>query len=313
MFLFADNATDNKVDLSKEPKNVDLDALEDKAEPTIQKPAEDVLDDFFQGLDETFNGAIFDDQTVVPTVPAQPDLDDPVTDPEPKPVETDEVAKLRSELEELKTRYDNSSQEAQRLYEENKRFNEYANYMPILDEMRSDPALVNHVQSYLEGNNAPQSVAEQLKLPEDFLFDADEAVRNPNSDSAKVFGEMMDRAVSRRMSQQRRVDQQEYQRQQQIDSFRQESDISEEEFNQLMDYGKRTKLTLKDIHYLMNREKREKEIAKKAIEEQEKKLKAMRGTPRSMAASGGSSEDISEDEKIFSAIKAAQDGMNYFD
>ena len=97
-------------------------------------------------------------------------------------------------------RYIDSSNEAKRL---NTQVKDFEQYSPILNALKSDPSLVSHVKAYYEGNNnqTPQTIKEELKLPEDFIFDPEEAVSNPQSDSAKVFGTSVDKIVQARIQQ----------------------------------------------------------------------------------------------------------------
>ncbi len=80
----------------------------------------------------------------------------------------------------------------------------------------------------------------------------------------------------------------------------------------LVDYAQSHQLTFDDIYLLKTREQREKEIAKKAIEESRKQLQKMGSTPRSLASAGIQSEPLDEDRAIFNAIKKAASGSNIF-
>jgi len=99
----------------------------------------------------------------------------------------------------LMKRYQDSSREAKRLYEENKSMEPY---IPIINAMKEDPQLIRHVRGYFEGGGeAPKSMKERMGLDDDFIFDVDEALSNPESDSAKMFGATVDGIVQQRLAQ----------------------------------------------------------------------------------------------------------------
>jgi hypothetical protein len=316
--MFVDNLADNNVNLNNLP--------EDGTTPVEKKPTDVDLDRFFQTLEQQVNGGVYENEpTVTPEPAANVDLDPvepPVSDPEPvsepEPLSA-EVAEMRKELDEFKQRYADSSKEAKRLYEENREISDYKDYIPILKTMRDDPGLINHVRNYLEGNTTPTTIKDELSLPEDFIFDGDEAVRDPNSQSAKVLGSMINRGVEQRLKQHTQVeDQQRADRQRQdtqdrmMNEFRTKMDMNADEFSEFIDFAKGRQLTLEDIYYLKNRENREKLIAKKAIEEREKQLKKMKGVPPSMAADGGYTEPVDDDKVVFDAIAKAAGAQNIF-
>lgn len=65
--------------------------------------------------------------------------------------------------------------------------------------MKQDSGLVSHVKQYFEkGGAVSQNMKEQLKLDEDFEFDPDEMVSNPDSDSRKVFNSMVNNIVNKK-------------------------------------------------------------------------------------------------------------------
>jgi hypothetical protein len=313
------NLTDNNVNLDKLP--------EDGSTPKGGDKATDVdLSNFFLAMEQQVNGAVYETEpTVTPEGPLNVDLDPvqpTVVDEEPtsEPAETsDEVKKIREELDDLKQRYSDSSAEAKRLYNENKELERYKDYIPILEEMRGDPGLINHVRNYLEGNTTPTTVKNELDLPEDFIFDGDEAVRDPDSQSGKVFRNLVDKAVEQRLKQHTQVEKQQRQQWEQeqaqqvsLDKFREEMDMNTDEFSEFVDFAKGRKLTLEDIYYLKNRENREKAIAKNAIEEHNKQLKKMRGVPQSMASDGGYTENVDQEKIVFEAVAKAANSMNIF-
>ena len=111
--------------------------------------------DFFESLDSSVNGGIIDSEYSQST---SQDLGDNT------PASPSGVQEQDSDV--LQKRYSDSSREAKRL---SGKLNELEPYMPILDAMREDPNLIQHVRNYFEGGGqAPESMAQNMELPEDF-------------------------------------------------------------------------------------------------------------------------------------------------
>ena len=166
--------------------------------------------DFFAELDKSVNGGIIDDADANET-----SIDPPQGSNMQEEQVTNEAQ--TEDVETLKKRYADSSSEGKRL---NQRLSELEPYMPILDEMRKDPNLVSHVKGYFEGGGqTPQSMVEQMKLGEDFIFDPDEAIANPTSDSAKVLNATIDGVVQRRLNNELTKQKQEFTLERQVSDF----------------------------------------------------------------------------------------------
>ena len=266
------------------------------------------VDDFFNSLDKSVDGAIFDDG-------ATPDVKED-SGAESEPAQQDEVTELRKELETYKKRYGDSSREAKRLYEENKELANYKEYVPLLKVMQDDPGVVNIVRDYLEGNIAPKSIRDELELPEDFIFDGDEAVSDPNSDSYKVMESMIGRMMQKQMRNSTPRPQPAEQHTNDVESslngFREKMKWSDDELSEFVEFAKNKTLTLEDIYYLKTRESRDREIVRKSNEEKEKQLKKMRQTSPSLSSVGGESSGSTEEDEIFKMMKGINSGMNVF-
>ena len=314
------NLTDNKVNLDQLPEDGTVPQTTNKAGLDLD------LDKFFQTIEQQVNGAIYEteptatlnDLGTVNLDPVEPTVSDPGPVSEPSNVSA-EVAGIRKELDEFKQRYSDSSKEAKRLYEENREMSEYRDYIPILKTMREDPGLINHVRGYLEGNATPPTVKDELGLSEDFIFDPDEAIRNPDSESAKVLNNMIDRGVEQKLKKHTQAENQERSIREQkatettnLNEFQQKMDMGNDEFNEFIEFAKGRKLTLDDIYFLLHRDDRDKIIAKKAIEEREGQLKKMKNVPASMASTGGYEEQVDPDTQVFEAIAKAAAEKNIF-
>ena len=255
--------------------------------------SDDSAEDFFGQLEQEVNGGIVDDLNETSEAKVNQSDNTQVVE------ESAEEAK-QEDIETLKKRYADSSAEGKRL---NQRLSELEPYLPILDEMRKDPNLVSHVKGYFEGGGqTPQSMVEKMNLGEDFVFDPDEAVNNPNSDSAKVLGATIDGVVQRRLSNEMSKQRQQFSVDKQISDFRQKHEMNDAQWNEFKQFADNQKLSLDDIYYLKNRGQREDNIARTASESAVKKIKDTQQRPKSLATKGSTKVETSEEGQIFDAI-----------
>ncbi len=201
--------------------------------------SDDAQDDFFGQLEQEVNGAIVDDIGNETSTALETNSDN-----------TQEVKGTTGEaqqedIETLKKRYSDSSAEGKRL---NKRLSELEPYLPILDEMRKDRNLVSHVKGYFDGGGqAPQSMVEKMNLGEDFIFDPDEAVGNPESDSAKVLNATIDGVVQRRLNNELDKQKKEFTLERQLSDFKTKHDMNDSEWNDFKTFADNQSLSLDDI------------------------------------------------------------------
>ena len=248
--------------------------------------------DFFESLDSDVNGGIIDSEYSQST---SQDLGDN-TPASPSGVQ--EQDGINTDV--LQKRYSDSSREAKRL---NGKLNELEPYMPILDAMREDPNLIQHVRNYFEGGGqAPESMAQNMELPEDFSFDPDDAFSDPKSDSAKVFGATVDGIVQRRLSNELGKQKTENQRLARETAFRQKVEMNDDEWSTFVDFAKNKSLELDDIYYLMKRKERESNIADNARQQVATQMKKVQEQPRSLATAGSTPVEQSHDDQIFDTL-----------
>ena len=179
--------------------------------------------------------------------------------------------------------------------------------------MKEDPNLVSHVRGYFEGGgSAPKSLKEELNLGEDFMFDYDDAVSDPNSDSAKLFQATVDGVVQKRIRQ--FSDEQSRQNQKLADEqdFRAKYQLTDGDYDDLVEFAKQKKLTLEDVYYLKNRESRDKSIADNVRQEQVQQYDRVRqGTPQSIASVGNEvREETSLDDQVFDQLLGVGERIN---
>jgi hypothetical protein len=277
---------------SKQVGNVDKTPESKNAHSSATDAVMDgVGDDFFQALDESVNGGILESDT------SQSTSDQGGNTLSSQSEVTDEVS---TDVEALKKRYSDSSREAKKL---NGQLREIEPYMPILDAMRDDPNLISHVRNYFEGGGqTPQNMADKLNLPEDFVFDADDAFSTPDSDSAKVLGATIDGIVHRRLNTALSGQKVENQRLASENTFRQKFKMNDDQWSTFVNFAKSKSLELDDIYYLMNRENRDEQIADNARQELHQKMREVQQTPGSLATTGGAQVEESPDDRVFDAI-----------
>ena len=251
--------------------------------------------DFFADLDTSVNGGILDSEYSQTT---SQNLSDN-TQASPGEVQQQSL-ESNEDSNTLQKRYSDSSREAKRL---NGKLNELEPYMPILDAMREDPNLIQHVRNYFEGGGqTPDSMAQNMNLPEDFQFDPDEAFTDPKSDSAKVFGATVDGIVQRRLNNELGKQKSENQKLARETAFKQKTQMSDEEWSHFVDFAKNKSLELDDIYYLMKRKERESNIADNARQQVATQMKKTQEQPRSLATAGNIEVDTTPEDKLFDTI-----------
>ena len=264
-------------------------ALEGAPESDYQALDDIESGDFFESLDTSVNSGIIDSEYSQST---SQDLGDNT------PASPSGVQEQGEDA--LQKRYSDSSREAKRL---NGKLNELEPYMPILDAMREDPNLIQHVRNYFEGGGqAPESMAQNMELPEDFQFDPDDAFTDPKSDSAKIFGATVDGIVKRRLNNELGKQKTENQRLARETAFRQKVDMTEDEWSTFVEFAKNKSLELDDIYYLMRRKERESNIADNARQQVATQMKKVQEQPRSLATAGSVEVETSQDDQVFDAL-----------
>ena len=264
-------------------------ALEGAPESDYQALDDIESGDFFESLDTSVNSGIIDSEYSQST---SQDLGDNT------PASPSGVQEQGDDA--LQKRYSDSSREAKRL---NGKLTEIEPYMPILDAMREDPNLIQHVRNYFEGGGqAPESMAQNMELPEDFSFDPDDAFTDPKSDSAKVFGATVDGIVQRRLNNELGKQKTENQRLARETAFRQKVDMTEDEWSTFVDFAKNKSLELDDIYYLMKRKERESNIADNARQQVATQMRKVQEQPRSLATAGSVPVETSQDDQVFDTL-----------
>tara|TARA_R100000700_G_C3162153_1_gene138016 strand:+ start:68 stop:934 length:867 start_codon:yes stop_codon:yes gene_type:complete len=285
--------------MNNDKDNLLIDDAE-RAESNDVTPTENntVAEDFFSQLDRQVMGEVVEQPNVEAQVEQTTPIQDPVAEQNTEQVSVD-----------WEKRYSDSSREAKRL---NNQLQDLEPYMPLLNAMKEDPNLISHVRGYFEGGgSAPRSVKEQLGLDEDFVFDYDDALSNPDSQSAKLFNATVDGVVQRRLGDFARKQSEQSRRASEETAFKSKHNVSDEDYNDLMKYAKSHKLTLEDVYYLKNRDNRDNEVANNTRNEVIQQMKNVRQMPTSVASSGNTQrEEKSIDDAVFDKLLSEGTELN---
>jgi hypothetical protein len=266
-------------------------------------------DNFFEALEKDVNGAIASDSTEATQ----------------QQVGTEQVTQLDSvgsnnvewdnDGNPYKKRYQDSSREAIKLRD---KYKEVEPFVPVLEAMKNDSGLVEHVRDYLvNGGNTPKSIQEELKLDEDFVFDSQEAMTDPESDSAKVLSAQVDKVVQQRVGQIVETEkanaakiQHEATRQAQENEFKQKKGMTDEEFAQFKERAKSHILTLEDIDLLINRDKANANAVQSAKNDMLNQMKNVRNIPTSASGANSQAENKTPDNQLFDGILGLDDNLD---
>lgn len=266
-------------------------------------------DDFFSALDENVNGLVQE--------PEKPEAQTEVTSGNQssnQTVKTEAAVSQSSEgseLESLKKRYSDSSREAQSLKAQ---LNELKPFVPVLDAMKKDNGLVNHVRDYFQdGGQVNKDIKKQLKLDDDFEFDPDEMVANPDSDSRKVFDNMVNNIVNKKANDIMSRQNQEAQQMRHNDSvkkqaneFMQKHGMTEQEFqafateaqSRISEKG----ITFDDMYAMVNQNKVNANVANATKKDMINQMKNVRDIPTSVGSANNAGKVNDINDQAFDAL-----------
>lgn len=255
---------------------------------------------FFEALEKDVNGVIADDTeaTQQSIGPAQ------VT--QSQDVGSNNVTAQESSGN-WEKRYKDSSREAVKWRDEYKKVEAF---VPILETMKKDSGLVEHVREYLVNGGTPsKTMQEQIGLDEDFIFDQQEAMTDPNSDSAKLMNAQVDRVVQARVGQILHAEKQNAQKinaergRQQIETdFQEKKGMNDEQFNEFKERAKNHILTLDDVDYLLNRDQANANVVQHTKTDMLNQMKNVRNIPATASGANSRAQDIDPNNAVFDTI-----------
>lgn len=212
-----------------------------------------------------------------------------------------------------KKRYQDSSREAVKM---NQQLRQLKPFVPVLDAMKRDSGLVQHVREYLQNGGKPSGdVKKNLGLAEDFQYDPNEAVQNPESDSARVMNAQVEAVVNNRVSDILKQEKtkavksrvQLAQKQQAIDFIKRHK-MTKEQFQDFAKQANSRRLTFDDVYFLLNKDKQNQNVANAAKTDMLNQMKNARTMPTSASDSNNQGyAKPSRENEIFDAI-AGLDG-----
>jgi hypothetical protein len=286
-------------------------ASENASQKVSSKAPKSGSKEFFDSLDQEVNGQIIDNKAT----PTQPSGPAQVTHNR-KDEGSNRVVEQSHNSTDWQKRYTDSSREAVKWRD---KFKTVEPFVPVLEAMKNDSGLVDHVRGYLQSGGKPAaSIQEKLDIPEDFIFDQQEAMTNPDSDSAKLMNAHVDTLVEKRvgsMVQNERVKNQKIaqaktMKDQEI-AFMEKNKMSKEDFAIFKDKAKSHKMTLDDVNYVLNRDKVSANVAQSTKKDMLNQMKNTRNMPTT--ASGANSQGSghkSQDREVFENILGFDSGTD---
>ena len=286
---------------------------------TISDPVDDIVSgpkrEFdFEALDRAVDPTVYDSGDEETQVRG-PEVIQPTQEPGPQSQNSEIV--WEQEDNPYKKRYSDSSREIQKIKNEQK---DLKPFVPVLEAMKRDSGLVEHVRDYLQNGGKPTaSISERLDLPEDFMYDQAEAIENPESDSAKVFNAHVEKAVNGRvntilgqekknaMAARRAMD-----AKTEAEQFRKEHKVSSEDYEDMVDWAKSHKLSIEDIYYLKNKSAAVNNASKSAKNDMLEQMQNVQQFPTSAASVNSTAVESTPDDALFESLLDLDDKDNLF-
>ena len=265
---------------------------------------------FFDALDRDVNGAIIDDEDneIQETIDTLPDM---ATQQE----DNNSSADPSSEDVNWEKRYKDSSREAQKM---KAKLDEVETFKPFIESLKSDEGMVQTIKEYLEQGRKPVDMKDKLNLPDDFVFDMDEAVQTPDSNSAKVFNNMVDNLVNTRVQNElknerdnRSQEARTVEQQRAAEDFKSRHKISDEDFDGMMNWADDHQISYDDIYFLKNKDKFMGNVAKSTKSDMLNQMKAVRSIPTSASATNSAgTEETDHNKLVFKALSEIDGGVD---
>ena len=289
-------------------ENSSANSAEETLNPDVDFSQEDGLavdsGDFFESLDREVNGMILDEDNTVEATETQATQ---VTDPAPVVVTDDHQ-------HDWEKRYKDSSSEAQRLKAQ---LDESSQYDPIINRLKTDTGMVEAIKNYIDNGNKPQDVKQALNLPEDFVFDLDDAMGNSDSMSAKALEHtisgVVDRRVNSQLAQDRQIRSEETQKEsrtRQAVEFKERMKLSDEQYSEMMDWANSHETSLEDIYYLKNKDARDQQVATGTKAQMLEQMKSVRNIPQSVSNHNTTVKDVRHEDQVFDSLKDVDSGLD---
>ncbi len=268
------------------------------------KPFTSGSEDFFNNLDQSVNGGIMDDPEVTQSQTSGPEQVTHANNDVGSNTQNDMQSK---DGVDWAKRYKDSSREAVKWRD---RFKEVEPFVPVLEAMKQDAGLVEHVRGYLVNGGAPaQSIQQELDIDDDFVFDQQEAMTDPESDSAKVMNAHVDKLVQNKMANYVEQEKQAQSRKaklvaqkEQEAAFKKKHNMSDEDFVTFKSKAQNHKMTLDDINYIVNKDAVASNVAESTKKDMLGQMKNVRNMPTSASGANSQKVEKSQDKEVFDSI-----------
>ena len=182
----------------------------------------------------------------------------------------------------------------------------------VTQSQESGSEQVTHTQHDNGSNNVEQS-----NLGEDFIFDQQEAMVNPDSDSAKMMNAHVDKMVQHRVGDMLNAEKQRAAQIQQAKAreaeeaaFRAKHNMSNEDFTAFKAKAQEHVMTLDDVNYLLNRNQNNENVANSTKKDMLNQMKNVRNMPTSASGANSQATQRSESDKIFDAISGIDNSVD---
>ena len=285
---------------------------EQVVEEVMDTMVEDSNADFFDALETQVNGAIQD-------APAEQAVQEPVSDQVTPEVdsssrEVPQNSNWEDESNPYKVRYSDSSRENTKNKAVLDKLKPYESLIGVLEQ---DAELVDIVRGYLDKGTKPD-MKQSLDLGDDFVFDMDEAISDPNSKSAQVFNTIVDKRADQkagdRIAAERQKAQQAAQKrnmQSQTKQFVDANGMNKDEFSELSKWAQTHQLSWDDINFLKNRDKANAKIASNSKQQVLNQMKNVQSMPATASSAGGENPgDRDHNDSIFDLIQKADNNLD---
>ena len=290
-------------------------SVAEKQQETVEKAVID-SGDFFDQLDDSVNGMVGegDQSAEAPSIPTEAThVNSGSEQGNPRVESHGSNSAWEDEMNPYKKRYQDSSREAVKM---NQQLRQLKPFVPVLDAMKRDSGLVQHVREYLQNGGKPSgNVKKDLGLAEDFQYDPNEAVQNPDSDSAKVMNAQVEAVVNNRVGDilKREKDQAAKTRmrtmqKKQAMEFIKKHNMTKEEFQAFAKEANTRRLTFDDVYYILNKDRQSQNVANATKADMLNQMKNARSMPTSASDSNSQGTAVpSQENQIFDAM-ASLDG-----
>ena len=291
--------------------NPEIGMQADSLETAEAQASQEGSSEFFDQLDNEVNGSIKDDTEATQS---QSSGSKQVTHNQ-QDAGSENVTQSSNDSVDWKKRYEDSSREAVRLADQ---YRDVEPFVPVLEAMKNDSGLVDHVREYLVNGGEPaKSIQTQLNLKDDFVFDQQEAMTDPNSDSARLMNAHVDKLVQNRVGDMLNTEkqragqiQQAKHKQAEETAFRDKNGMSDDDFATFKARAQEHVMTLDDVNYLLNRNQNNENVANSTKKEMLNQMKNVRNMPTSASGANSQGVERSQSDEVFDVIKGLDDGVD---